>query len=341
MSRVPRIAVVLPVHNGEKYIREAIQSVLDQTFTDFELLVIDDGSTDNTLQIISGFVDLRLRVIPFASHRGLALALNTGMIESRSEFIARMDADDICMPRRFERQVLFLKNHPDISICGTWMREFGTVRAHSCPPTDAEHVRASLFFGWAMNHPTLMLRRSFLERFSLLYKDQFCEDLEFLITASQFTRLANIPECLIKYRRHNYQFSAVYRQQQRDALEKLLVRQLRVLVPEATDDEEQFHVDFVNASVPSSQLRQAGNWLHRLDSANREKRIYDIEYFRRALRQIWYRAHRMQAVSGGVDVLRSYWSSPFACLHDVGLYNQAIMAAKCMIGRPAPLPESV
>src|SRR5437016_3101798 len=107
MPRLPRIAVVLPVYNAEQYIGAAITSVLAQTFTDFELVVIDDGSEDRTGEVLTGFSDPRLRVLRFPENRGLVSALNAGIRESASEFIARMDADDICMPLRFERQVAF------------------------------------------------------------------------------------------------------------------------------------------------------------------------------------------------------------------------------------------
>jgi len=337
-SPTPRIAVVLPVYNGEMYVREAIQSVLDQTFTNFELLAIDDGSTDRTPEVLSSFTDPRLRVIRFPANRGLVPALNTGIGESRSEFIARMDADDICMPQRFERQVRFLEAHPEVSICGTWMREFGACRALSRPPADSEHVRAGLFFGWIMSHPTIMMRRSFLERFGLTYNAVFphAEDLDFLIRASEVTRLANIPEFLMQYRRHDRQVSVVCRQRQCEAVGNLLVRQLRLLLPEVRDGEEAFHVKLANAALPPSQLRQAGEWLLRLDRANRENGKYHTEYFRRGLSRWWFTAHTMQAVSGGVGVLKSYWSSPLAGMRDIGLYNHAAMAAKCAFGRPAP-----
>jgi glycosyltransferase involved in cell wall biosynthesis len=338
-SREPRIAVVLPVYNGEMYVREAIQSVLDQTFTDFLLFVIDDGSTDRTLEIVSSFTDARLQIIRFPAHRGLVSALNAGIRESRSEFIARMDADDICMPQRFERQVRFLETHPGVSICGTWMREFGARVALSRPPTDPEQVRAGTFFGWVMNHPTMMMRRPFLQQFGPAYNEKFrhVEDLEFLIRASEVTRLANIPEFLMRYRTHDRQVNVVYRQHQREAVGNLLVRQLRSLLPEVRDEEEAFHVNLANAALPPSRLRQAEDWLLRLDRANRETGKYNLEYFRHGLGLWWFNAHTMQAVSGGVGVLKSYWSSPLASMQGIGVSNHAAMAAKCVIRRPAPL----
>ncbi|MBI3865839.1 MAG: glycosyltransferase family 2 protein, partial [Planctomycetia bacterium] len=104
-----RIAVVLPVFNGEEYLSAAVNSVLGQTFGDFELVIVDDGSTDRTGEILARIPDARLRVIRHPRNLGLVAALNAGIRNSGGEFIARMDADDICRPRRFERQVAFLE----------------------------------------------------------------------------------------------------------------------------------------------------------------------------------------------------------------------------------------
>ena len=338
-SRAPRITVVLPVYNGERYVGEAIQSVLGQTFSDFELLVIDDGSTDGTQKTLNGFADERLRILTFPENKGLVFALNAGLREAHSEFIARMDADDICMPQRFDRQVRFLEAHPEVSICGTWMREFGACDHLSRPETEPEQIRAGIFFGWVMNHPTIMMRCSLLQQYGLAYDEGFrhVEDFDFLIRASEVTRLANLPEFLVRYRKHDRQVSWVYRERLREAAGNLLVRQLRFLLPEVTDDEAAFHVDLANAELEPSRLRQAEEWLFRLDRANVEKGKYNAEYFRRGLCKWWFNAHSMQAAGGGVGVLRSYWTSPFAMLQGIGLYNHASLAARCAVKRPSPL----
>ena len=112
-----KVTVLMPAYNAEKYIAEAIQSVLQQTFRDFRLLIVDDGSTDNTLQIVQSFSDNRIDVI-HQSHKGIAAALNKGLLKTASEYIARFDADDICFPERLLQQVSFLDSHPDYIIVG-------------------------------------------------------------------------------------------------------------------------------------------------------------------------------------------------------------------------------
>jgi glycosyltransferase involved in cell wall biosynthesis len=335
-SRTPRIAVVLPVYNGEKYIAEAIQSVLSQTFTDFELLVIDDGSTDRTREVLSGFTDARMRVIHFPAHRGLVPALNTGIRGSRSEFIARMDADDICMPQRFERQVAFLRSHVQIGLCGTWTRSFGDETVEMRPPIKPEDVRARLFFGWAIDHPSILMRRDFLEQHGLMYDDRFqhVEDFDFFIRAAEVTNLANVPEVLLHTRAHPQEVSVIHRSEQLPTETRLLARQLRSLIPDATQEEESFHLRLLTGTVDAStSLTRAGQWLVRLDRANQERSRYDQAAFRRELGRKLYDVH-MRASSAGVRVLASYWKSPLAGAPEKPLPDGLKLVVACLLSRP-------
>jgi len=312
-DRTPRIAVVLPVYNGERYLAEAIQSVLKQTFTDFELVVIDDGSTDGTAEILEGFRDPRLRVIRFPQNRGLVTALNTGVRESRSDLIARMDADDICVPQRFERQVAFLDAHPEVAVCGTWAQEFGGQRSLHRLPIRPEQIRARLFFGWAMNHPTLLMRRAFLEAHGLTYRDEFAhvEDFDFVVRAAELAPLANIPEVLLLYRVHERQTSFLLRDTQVQMESGVFLRQLRMLMPDATAEERVFHMQFAIGELDGSRLREAEQWLARLDEANRRSARYDEASFELAIRWKWYRL-ALRACPTHPGALLAYWKSPWA-----------------------------
>ena len=136
----PVITVLLPTYNAAAWLGAAIDSLLHQSYRDFELLVIDDGSTDRTPSLLNTYKDDRIRVLRHEHNSGLIASLNHGIDVAKGKFIARMDADDICMPQRFERQLLFLKTHPEVSICGTWMREFGARGALCRPPVDPEHL---------------------------------------------------------------------------------------------------------------------------------------------------------------------------------------------------------
>ena len=330
-ARKPRIAVVLPVYNGEKYVAEAINSVLGQTFTDFELVVIDDGSSDRTPDIVTGFRDGRVRLIRFLEHRGLVAALNTGIQESKSELIARMDADDICLPSRLERQISFLDAHSEVAICGTWIREFGDSHYLHAFPVESEQICARMFAGWAMAHPTLMMRRGFLQEHDLKYCDEFLwvEDLDLLLRASQFTKLANVPEVLLRYRVHQHQVGFAHGQAQDLGTERMSIRQLRQLVPDATKQEEDFHLALARGEVDAGKLPRAEKWLLRLDRANIQQGQYDQRCFRRELHEWWHTAH-LRSSSAGLSILVSYWRSPLASFGDLGFRSQARLIAYCL-----------
>ena len=289
-SRTPRITVVLPVYNGAKYITEAIRSVLAQTFRDFELVVIDDGSTDRTAQILKNFRDTRLRVIRFAENQGLVAALNTGIRQSQSELIARMDADDICVPQRFEHQVAFLDAHPEVVLCGTWSRQFGDVSCVLRPPTEPKQIRARLFFGSATDHPSIMMRRAVLERHGLAYDDEFrhVEDLDFFMRVADVGDLANVPEVLLHTRAHGEEISVVYRREQVQMEAPLFLRQLRLLMPDATVADAVFHIRFATGALDESRLGEAERWLSRLDQANRQSARYDQAAFQLEIAWKWY-----------------------------------------------------
>ena len=333
-ARKSRITVVLPVYNGEKYLAEAIESVLSQSFTDFELLVIDDGSSDRTPDILAGFADGRLRIMRLPENRGLIAALNTGIAESQSELIARMDADDVCLPRRFERQVALLDAQPETALCGTWAEEFGARSIVYRLPTRPEEVGAGLFFGFVMYHPTLMMRRAFLEKHALAYREGFShvEDFDFLIRAAEFGALANVPEVLLRYRVHNRQVTALHGRELTEATEGLLAHQLRLLLPEANRAEVAFHMLVNRELVPESALRQAGQWLLRLRAANRKKARYDRDAFENELRQKWHRIFGIYEEIGwwSPTVLLSYWTSPLSWIPGADWRRQKTRFDECL-----------
>lgn len=333
--RIPRIVVVLPVYNGEKYLAEAVRSVLDQTFTDFELVVVDDGSTDRTAEILARYLDPRLRVIRFPENRGIVAALNAGIRESESELIARMDADDICMPQRFERQVAFLDAHPDVVLCGTWTHQFGDESGILRPPVNSEPIRARLFFGWAMDHPSVMMRRSFLEQHGLEYDDTFphSEDFAFFIRAGELGVIANVPEVLVRTRAHKDEVSVVYAQDQLIEISGAFLRQLRLLMPDVSSENESFHVQLVSGTLHMTSRARVEQWLLLLDQANIASGRFDATAFQAELRRKWSHFH-LQVSSSGPATLISYWRSPLADAFGVGFQEHFRLVVNCLLAVP-------
>lgn len=337
----PRIAVILPVYNGEPYLEEAIRSVLDQTYTDFQFVVIDDGSTDRSAQIVEGFSDPRIRLIRLAVNGGLVAALNTGIAQSTSELIARMDADDVCLPRRFERQVAFLDAHPNVMICGTWTQVFGDQTCVRRPPSPPRQVHAGLFFGFAMDHPSIMMRRAFLERHALRYRDEFrhVEDVDLFLRASALGDLANVPEILLHGRAHEAEVSVRYEQEQKRAEARLRIAWLERFMSGVTTADAAFHAEMVNEALPASSLRRAEQWLVRLGETNRMTGAYDSTAFACELRGLFYRLHVNASTLTVADV-RAFWRSSLGgppgirAAHAAGLLAHTARQCLGRVGRP-------
>jgi len=199
------ISVILPAYNAELYLNEAIDSVLAQTFTDFELIVLNDGSTDKTEEIILAYEDERIVYIKNEQNLGLIGTLNKGMDLAKGKYIARMDADDICFPQRFAKQVDFLEKNQEYIICGTAAYRFydhiSDGKAFN-PPLNDENIRVRLFFNSAFIHPSVMFRTDAVRkhhlRFSYDYK--YAEDYFFWIDLLKYGKGFNLKEKLLYYR---------------------------------------------------------------------------------------------------------------------------------------------
>lgn len=223
----------MPAFNDGRFIREAIDSILAQTFGDFELLIIDDGSTDDTPAILAAISDPRLRVVRNDENRGLVFTLNLGIEQSRGRYIARMDADDIAEPHRLAAQYAFLEEHAEISIAGssrTLIDEAGRYVATAAAVPDDAGIRWKCLLGNPFAHPTVMMRRDLLLRHNLRYRDAYrAEDYDLWPRLLAVTQGANLAEPLVRYRlRHRPPQSQA---QQLESHDRLALAAIRQLVP--------------------------------------------------------------------------------------------------------------
>lgn len=200
----PRITVLMPVYNGERFLGEAVRSILGQTWDDFELLLIDDGSSDNSPAIMASFTDPRIRIIRHTTNKGLVASLNAGLESARGEFVARMDADDVSLPQRLARQMTFMDDHPEVGICGTHARVINTEGKplQRLSPPCGEVLAKMTWRPSPLIHPSVIMRRSIFQLFR--YDPEFVhtEDYELWLRASRTVRIENIPEILLLYRAH-------------------------------------------------------------------------------------------------------------------------------------------
>jgi len=203
----PQISVVMPVRDGARWLGEAIRSVQDQTLGDFELIIIDDGSTDDSARIMEASApnDPRIRTIR-QERLGLVPALNRGLADSRGRLIARLDADDYAHAERLARQTEYLDRHPEIGLLGTWadrIDEQGSITGALKPATRAEQLEALLVRMNPFLHSSIMMRNAVLRKVGY-YRPAFegAEDYDLWLRMSEVTKIANLPECLLRYRLH-------------------------------------------------------------------------------------------------------------------------------------------
>jgi glycosyltransferase involved in cell wall biosynthesis len=213
--KYPKITVLMPVYNCELYINEAIDSILNQTFIDFEFLVIDDASTDATAAIIKNYNDPRIQLIQKPINSGYTNSLNYGLKVAKGEYIARMDGDDISLPKRFEKQVAFLDANPDVVLCGTALKVIGSNRVIRYSERH-ESIKLNLLKENCIIHPSVMLRKCILEKYSLIYDiaKEPAEDYDLWVRLSSVSKLYNLQEVLLDYRMHESQVSRMRNKQQ-------------------------------------------------------------------------------------------------------------------------------
>lgn len=210
---MPLISVVMPAKNAEATLAESLESLANQTFRDFELVLVNDGSTDATPAIAESFANrMAVRVVHHEASKGVAQSINDGLAASDSEFVLRLDADDLAMPERMAKQLAYLQEHAHIGVCGSHMVMFSAgsderqVLAH---PTHSAAIRTALLQRCALSHPSLMIRRSVFElagHYDVRF--DFAEDFELWCRASLLgVQFANLPEPLTWYRKHAGQVS--------------------------------------------------------------------------------------------------------------------------------------
>ncbi len=199
----------MPVYNGEKHLQEAMDSILEQTYSDFELIIINDGSEDKSQDIILSYSDQRIRYYTNNKNLGLTKTLNIGLDLAKGEYIARMDADDLCVVDRFSSQVSFFEANKDYGLLGTAYETFGAKQKVVRPPIEHREIEVAFLFDNAFAHPATMFRRSVIENNKIKYRECYkcAEDYDLLYRISQVTKCKNLPDVFLRYRVHDAQVS--------------------------------------------------------------------------------------------------------------------------------------
>lgn len=331
----PKVSVVMAVYNGEDFLAEAVQSILLQTLTDFEFVIIDDGSQDHSREIIRAFTDPRIRLLCNEVNRGLAVSLNRGIAEARGEFIARMDHDDISLPHRLERQTLFLNEHPTVGLCGAWLETFGGPRRHVWrPPSASADIRMQLLFDSSVMHSTVMLRRELFLQHALTYDESFpcAQDYELWERASRVVEMRNIGEVLVRYRQHMEQTGKTRKELQRECADTVRQRALTALGITPDESELALHTAIATGSfTPSVEfLHQTGAWLENLRLVNQKSAYYDNVFFENFIGRKWW-GICLSSREIGLAAYREYIRLPLHRFANLSQWQRFRFLGRCLL----------
>lgn len=246
----PLVTVLMPVYNGESYLCEAIESILQQSYTNFEFLILNDGSSDRSEEIIRSYTDSRIRLINNATNMQLIATLNRGLDQAQGKYIVRMDADDISLPQRIERQVEWLEKNPEYGLVGSWFEDFNgtdTIRTIKYSSDDT-HIRIRHLYQTHIAHPTAVLRKSVIDKHNLRFDPDFVhgEDYAFWVQMSAYCKLSNYPEMLVRKRDHPQNVSNKYAQIQSDTCARVKQEQFRQMGLGVSRNEIELYTRFAN-----------------------------------------------------------------------------------------------
>ncbi len=324
MINPPTVTVLMPVYNGAKYLSEAIESILSQSFTDFELLIINDGSTDNSKAIIQSYSDPRIVYVENPTNLKLIATLNKGLQIAKGKYIVRMDADDISLPTRIERQVLFMEKEPDIGVAGTWVIAIDSEEYPVKYESDSDNIKIRMLLSCHLNHPSTIIRTAIIKQFHLEYPTAHihAEDYALWLKVLEVSKIGMIEEYLLKYRVHNDKIGTLHYDTQWQQSFELRRQQLAKLTPVSNEEFRLFN-SFIYHTTPEhfvypepSTFRNAneflilGAFLKRVIAANERLGIYNPQKFSSFLSEKW-KYFCLGHTSSGIKVYQSFFKYSF------------------------------
>lgn len=326
-GKTPAASVIVPVYNGEAYLDVALRSILTQTFPDFELIVHDDASTDRTSEIIRAHGDPRIVLVRTENREGISAGLNRCISMARSDLVFRMDADDIALPRRLERQVAFMQANPEVGVCGSWYESFsetGTGKVVHTAETH-DHLRFITLFQTPFGHPTVVLRKSEPLKHGQFYGTRrITEDYDLWSRLVDRTRFANLQEVLLRYRSNPAGGTLSRQPMIMAAVHEIQLEQLGRLLPGLSESDRRAYLQLLFRSFEATETYAAHihGLISRLLDVNRTGRHYPAEYFDAFFLERWQTVVQAMEKAGRAAAVR-----------DLALTRAAAPAAA-----PAPAP---
>lgn len=301
MNQRPKVSVVMPVYNAEKYVKEAVESILNQTDGDLELLIIDDCGVDSSMEIVRGIKDDRIRIIQNRQNRGISYSRNQGLEHAQGKYIALMDDDDVAPLDRLETECRFLDEHADIDVVGggaLWIDEEGKIisylREIICNP---RRIQAELIFRDIIENGSAMMRAEFIHSNHLKYRDDYLgmEDFKFWTECSVIGNIANISKVLLYWRKtYDSETFRVGREQAKMREKKFAQIQMDTLELNGfcldTRDKELFTAFFPENKgeyISAAGLEQVHSLLRNMMKQAEDKHMKHVEEFKFVCRRMY------------------------------------------------------
>ena len=331
----PTISVVMPAYNGEKYLREAIDSILDQTYKNFEFIILNDGSTDNTEEIILSYDDPRIVYVRNEENLQIVKTLNKGIDLAKGKYIARMDADDIAYKDRLKTQVKFMDTNLEVAVCGCLMDSTDNSQLIYKFPF-GEIANFHLLYGPPVAHPTVMIRRSILTLNNLFYDEtiKYAEDYDLWSRIAKVAKIDNIPRVLVSYRTHSNQISQSKAIEQHRDANIIRRRELSHIGISVSDKFLAIHVDFFRCKSAHDieMLELYLEWFRRLVDSNNAKTKFDPDTFRKyLLRKLWVIFSNSTHL--GVYAIKDSFKHHFFCNKVCSVKEMLVFFLKCIMPR--------
>lgn len=291
----------MPVYNAEKYLSLAIDSIINQSFTDWELILVNDGSTDNSEQIALAYTDQRIKYLKNEGNKGLIYTRNLMIEQASGEYIAFLDSDDISMPERLTQQVLFLDKNTDYGLCGTWctmIDEMGKKMKRINMSVSSDEIKCSLLFTNTFVQSSIMIRRDILIRNPYDKEYPLAEDYELWCRLSQLYKMQNLPQHLTLYRWHSSNISKSKKEQLDSLVDKISKRELRNIGIDASDYELSIHSSIRDKNIVNLPhnvyLKELRLWLHKVAEYGIRSEEYNKDTFLATIAFRWIFACKEQ-----------------------------------------------
>jgi glycosyltransferase involved in cell wall biosynthesis len=293
MKDIPLVTVLMPVYNSEMFLRDAIESILNQTYNNIEFLIINDGSTDSSENIILDYIHDR-RIIYVINPENIKLidTLNRGIAISKGKYIVRMDSDDISLPNRIEDLVTFMEKDENkkVGVCGSFFKKIGVKEEEVKYPVSDSDLRFALFFYNPICHPTSIWRKSIINRHNLKFKREYlhAEEYEFWVQISEVSEIKNIDRVLLKYREHSLQVSNLHAKIQKETARKVRSK-LLLQIDESLSEN---HFDLWEKIILNENHENHENhfisiqFIEHLILKNEKNKVIDNIYFKKKLLKI-------------------------------------------------------